>query len=173
MMYVHHCMHASHCISHLYKSSVSFRYWMRSTMLVKTNPCCLQNLFISGRRIISVGWSSETISHSIPARDRPAKWARSIPASVWPSRVRTPPLQARNGKMCPGRTKSAESVDMSAKRFIVLARSTELIPVVMPATINKWFCFENCRQSLYKKEEENSSVSIRAKFWNSMIMKIF
>ena len=34
--------------------------------------------------------------------------------------------------MCPGRKKSSAVVDMSARRFIVLARSTELIPVVMP-----------------------------------------
>jgi len=65
-----------------YMSSVSFRYWIISTMLVRTNPCCLAKRFISGRRIISVGLSSETISHSTPARERPARCARSTPASV-------------------------------------------------------------------------------------------
>ena len=113
-------------------NSVSFRYWIRSTMLVNTRPCCLQKRFISGSRIISVGCSSETISQRIPARDRPARWARSIPASVWPSRAKTPPSRALSGKMCPGRTKSSAVVSILARRFIVLARSTELIPVVMP-----------------------------------------
>mmetsp|Transcript_129 Transcript_129/g.311 ORF Transcript_129/g.311 Transcript_129/m.311 type:complete len:202 (-) Transcript_129:822-1427(-) len=108
---------------------------MRSTIEVNTNPCCRQNRFISGRRIISVGCSSETISHNIPARDRPARCARSIPASVWPSLAKTPPSRALRGKMCPGLTKSSAVVDISAKRFIVLARSTELIPVVIPCFV--------------------------------------
>jgi hypothetical protein len=48
-------------------SPVSFLYCIRSTMLVIINPCCFTNRFISGNRIISVGLSSETISHNIPA----------------------------------------------------------------------------------------------------------
>mmetsp|Transcript_26687 Transcript_26687/g.58502 ORF Transcript_26687/g.58502 Transcript_26687/m.58502 type:complete len:240 (-) Transcript_26687:1391-2110(-) len=115
-----------------YMSSVSFRYWIISTMLVRTNPCCLAKRFISGRRIISVGLSSETISHSTPARERPARCARSTPASVCPSRDNTPPSTARNGKMCPGLLKSASVVFISASRFIDLERSIELIPVVIP-----------------------------------------
>mmetsp|Transcript_18013 Transcript_18013/g.49998 ORF Transcript_18013/g.49998 Transcript_18013/m.49998 type:complete len:212 (+) Transcript_18013:531-1166(+) len=115
--------------------SVSFRYWMRSTILVRTSPCSFAKRFISGRRIISVGFSSETISHRIPARERPARYARSTPASVCPSRAKTPPSTALSGKMCPGRLKSTAVVLISASKFIVLARSTELIPVVIPCSL--------------------------------------
>jgi hypothetical protein len=49
--------------------------------------------------------------------------------------------------MCPGRTKSADSVDMSANRFIVFARSTELIPVVIPVFfLNTSHHLQNCHR---------------------------
>ena len=115
--------------------SVSLRNWARSTMLVMTNPCRLANRFISGSRIISVGFSSETISQRIPTGFRPANRARSTAASVCPSRVNTPPSFARSGNRCPGRLKSAAVVVGSANNCTVLARSEALMPVVMPCSL--------------------------------------
>ena len=114
--------------------SISRRYCAMSTILVKTNPCCRQNRFNSGSLAISVGFSSDTISHRIPAGARPANTDKSTAASVCPSRVKTPPSLDRNGKICPGLAKSAAFVLGSARRLTVLARSVALIPVVMPGT---------------------------------------
>mmetsp|Transcript_82746 Transcript_82746/g.231983 ORF Transcript_82746/g.231983 Transcript_82746/m.231983 type:complete len:212 (-) Transcript_82746:677-1312(-) len=113
----------------------SRRYCAISTILVSTNPCCRQNRFNSGSLAISVGCSSETISHKMPAGPRPANRERSTAASVCPSRVNTPPSLDRNGKMCPGREKSVGLEFGSANKFTVLARSVALIPVVMPCSL--------------------------------------
>jgi hypothetical protein len=86
----------------------------------------------SGRRAISVGFSSETISHNTPHGDRPANRARSTVASVWPSLSNTPPGLALRGKICPGRLRSLETVLESAKIWTVKARSLALMPVVSP-----------------------------------------
>lgn len=142
------CLTNRHCFSlfllsfrsslpyYMLKFSSSFawsrRYCAISTILVSTNPCCRQNRFNSGSLAISVGCSSETISHKMPAGPRPANTERSTAASVCPSRVNTPPSLDRSGKMCPGREKSVGLEFGSANKFTVLARSVALIPVVMP-----------------------------------------
>jgi hypothetical protein len=108
-----------------------------STILVKTRLCFSQNRRSSGRRAISTGFSSETISHRIPLRSLPANAERSTAASVCPSLVRTPPSRARNGKMWPGREKSLAVASGLANRLTVLARSVELIPVVMPVGVKE------------------------------------
>ena len=59
------------------------------------------------------------------------KLVRSTAASVWPARWSTPP-RARNGKICPGCTRSSGTAVGSAMVWIVLARSLALMPVVIP-----------------------------------------
>ena len=46
------------------------------------------------------------ISHKTPTCEVRANFARSMVASVWPARVKTPPVRATKGKICPGRLKS-------------------------------------------------------------------
>ena len=111
---------------------VSRLYCCKSAMLVSTYPCFLQNRFSSGSRAISVGFSSDTISHKSPAGDEPANRAKSTAASVCPSRVSTPLSFARKGNMCPGRWKSLAFASCLASRTLVVARSVALIPVVIP-----------------------------------------
>jgi len=115
-----------------YYNPVSLLYCAKSAILVKTNPCFLQNLFNSGRRAICTGSSSDTISHNTPTGLEPARRDKSTAASVCPSRVNTPLSRARRGKMCPGRTKSSGFVPGFARRFMVRALSFALIPVVIP-----------------------------------------
>ena len=112
--------------------SVSFRYCIKSAMLVKTYPCFFPNRTSSGRRAIPVGFSSDTISQITPQGLRPASRARSTDASVWPSLVKTPPSRDRSGNMCPGRTMSVGFVFMSANKRAVMDRSSALIPVDTP-----------------------------------------
>ena len=111
---------------------VSRLYCCKSAMLVSTYPCFLQNRFSSGSRAISVGFSSDTISHKSPAGVEPANLAKSTAASVCPSRASTPLSFARNGNMCPGRWKSLAFASCLASRTLVVARSVALIPVVIP-----------------------------------------
>jgi hypothetical protein len=112
--------------------SVSHRYCCKSTIDVRTMVCVSQNLTSSGRRAISVGSSSDTISQRTPHGLRPANRARSTVASVWPSRSKTPLALARKGKMCPGRLKSVATDVGSAMSCTVVERSLVLIPVVIP-----------------------------------------
>ena len=76
--------------------------------------------------------SSLRISTITEAGSRPAKRARSQPASVWPARISTPPGCAINGKMCPGWTISAGLASAATASKTVLARSAAEIPVVTP-----------------------------------------
>ena len=115
-----------------YYCPVSRLYCCKSAMLVSTYPCFLQNRFSSGSRAISVGFSSDTISHKSPAGDEPANRAKSTAASVCPSRVSTPLSFARKGNMCPGRWKSLAFASCLDSRTLVFARSVALIPVVIP-----------------------------------------
>jgi len=102
-------------------------------MLVSTYPCRLQNVLSSGKRAISVGFSSDTISQRTPLGCRPARRGKSIDASVCPFLSSTPPVLALKGNMCPGLEKSSAVVPGVAKSLIVLALSAALIPVVIPA----------------------------------------
>merc|ERR1712048_516730 len=115
--------------------SVSFRYCLRSAILVRTMFCFLAKRFSSGNLIISVGFSSETISHNKPQGLRPANFDKSIAASVCPSRSKTPPGFARSGKTCPGRQKSASVQRGSDSKLMVNERSLADIPVVNPSWI--------------------------------------
>ena len=75
--------------------------------------------------------SSAMISQHRPTCLRPARRRRSTVASVWPLRVKTPPLFAMRGKLWPGRRKSSGRADSSAHLRAVRARSTAEIPVVV------------------------------------------
>ena len=61
----------------------------------------------------------------------PAIRARSIEASVWPARLRTPPFRARSGNVCPGRSRSCGFVRGSTSVRTVWARSAAEMPVVV------------------------------------------
>ena len=76
--------------------------------------------------------SAVTTSHRTPAGYKPAAETRSMVASVWPARFNTPPGRYRRGKMCPGRFSSAAWVWGSMRAWIVDARSSAEIPVVVP-----------------------------------------
>lgn len=51
---------------------------------------------------------------------------------MWPNRFNKPPETARNGRMWPGRLKSAAVAAGSARARAVRARSCADIPVVVP-----------------------------------------
>ena len=74
-------------------------YCCKSAMLVRTYPRLSQNRLSSGSLAISVGFSSETISHRSPTGDEPASRARSTPAPACPSRASTPPSLARSERL--------------------------------------------------------------------------
>lgn len=57
---------------------------------------------------------------------------RSIPLSVCPLRVSTPPSRARSGTMCPGRVKSEGFDEVEARPRAVRQRSYAEIPVEIP-----------------------------------------
>ncbi len=79
------------------------------------------------------------ISQITDAGSKPAKRARSQPASVCPARCNTPPGCAMSGKICPGWTISAGLACAATAVWMVCARSAAEIPVVMPsaASIDK------------------------------------
>ncbi|MNF62213.1 hypothetical protein D3C84_438890 [compost metagenome] len=63
---------------------------------------------------------------------KPARRARSQPASVWPARVSTPPSRARKGKIWPGCTRSSAPASGATAVSTVWARSAAEMPVVTP-----------------------------------------
>src|SRR5262245_40240555 len=73
------------------------------------------------------------ISQTTPAGIRPARRARSTAASVWPARMSTPPSRERNGKTCPGWTRSSGALSGSIATWIVRERSGAEMPVVTPS----------------------------------------
>ena len=76
--------------------------------------------------------SSFMISHTTPDGSSPASRARSTAASVCPMRSRTPPGFARNGKTCPGCTRSCAVESEWIATWIVRLRSAAEMPVVTP-----------------------------------------
>ncbi|MNN55304.1 hypothetical protein D3C81_1701730 [compost metagenome] len=76
--------------------------------------------------------SSLSTSTITEAGLKPARRARSHPASVWPARVSTPPSRARRGKMCPGCTRSSGRAFGAMAAATVRARSAAEMPVVTP-----------------------------------------
>ena len=76
--------------------------------------------------------SSFITSQITPAGISPASRARSTLPSVCPARTSTPPLRARSGKMCPGRTRSSGRASGLMAALMVVARSAALMPVVTP-----------------------------------------
>ena len=72
------------------------------------------------------------ISQITAAGVRPARSARSQPASVWPARTSTPPFCAMIGKMWPGWTMSAGLACFAVAARTVRARSAAEMPVVTP-----------------------------------------
>ena len=103
---------------------------MRSWIEHILRPCLRLNLIKSGSRAIVP--SSFMISQITPEGSRPARRARSIEASVWPARRRTPPALAWSGNTWPGWIKSLDFVWESESKRIVRARSFALIPVLIP-----------------------------------------
>jgi len=77
--------------------------------------------------------SSFMISQITAAGVRPARRARSTPASVCPVRLSTPPGRAVSGKTWPGWTSSSGVVSGSMATWIVRARSAAEMPVVTPS----------------------------------------
>ena len=67
------------------------------------------------------------------AGEKPARRARSHPASVCPARVSTPPGCAMSGKICPGWRRSSGRALGDTAVLIVCARSCADIPVVTPS----------------------------------------
>ena len=97
---------------------------------MNVRPCSCANRSRSGRRAIVP--SGFRISQMTPAGYSPARRARSMLASVWPTRCSTPPGRARKGKTCPGRRRSLGTVEGSIATRIVAARSAAEMPVVTP-----------------------------------------
>ena len=99
-------------------------------MEIMGSPCVLAKRRSSSKRAMSVGSSSETISHSAPTGVLPASRARSTAASVWPGRSSTPPALARRGTTWPGRVNDEALAEPSASKAIVVARERAEMPVV-------------------------------------------
>jgi len=76
--------------------------------------------------------SSFIISTKVATGFSPANLHRSIAASVWPARSKTPPGLAIKGKICPGLPKSSALASSRVSQNIVLALSAADIPVVLP-----------------------------------------
>ena len=73
------------------------------------------------------------ISTITPAGLKPARRAKSIADSVCPVLLKTPPLFAIKGKICPGRLKDQKEMYLrSTNALTVRARSEADIPVVTP-----------------------------------------
>ena len=94
-------------------------------------PCVCANSTRSGSRAIVP--SSFMISQITAAGVRPARRARSQPASVWPARTSTPPACAITGKMWPGCTMSEGFASGAIAARTVRARSAAEMPVVTPS----------------------------------------
>ena len=77
--------------------------------------------------------SSFMISQITAAGLRPARRARSTPASVCPVRSSTPPGRAISGKTWPGCTRSSGRDSGSIATWMVCARSAAEMPVVTPS----------------------------------------
>src|SRR5664280_2356285 len=109
-------------------SSWCMRYAIRSRTVTILRPCARATSSRRGRRAIEPSLSM--ISQIAAAGTRPASRARSTEASVWPARLRTPPLRARSGNVCPGLSRSCGRVAGSMAACTVAARSAAEIPVV-------------------------------------------
>ena len=99
--------------------------------IFKSNFCAI-SIKLGTRAIVPSSFKISTIT---PASSNPAKRDKSTAASVCPARRKTPPLRARNGKMCPGFPNSSGRIVGSIKAKIVLERSLAEIPVVHPCPI--------------------------------------
>ena len=71
-------------------------------------------------------------SHRTPTSLRPARRISSIVASVWPFRPWSPSGWQRNGKICPGRTKSVASAVGATAALTVVVRSIAETPEEIP-----------------------------------------
>ena len=117
-------------ISRLIRLSCFNRYSTKS-LIVTNLRSNLSAIFLkSGKRAIEP--SSFKTSIKTPEGAKPAKWAKSMAASVCPVLLKTPSFLAFNGKICPGRPKSSGFVVGFTKDKMVFARSWADIPVVQP-----------------------------------------
>src|SRR2546428_595867 len=112
------------------RDSRCIRYWITSATERMCSPCSRANRVRSGMRAMVP--SSFITSQITPAGISPASRQRSTLPSVCPARTSTPPLRARSGKTCPGRTTSSGFASGSIAARMVVARSCALIPVVTP-----------------------------------------
>ena len=102
------------------------RYSMRSAIVPMFRPCRSANASSCGRRAMVP--SSFIISTMTAAGARPAKRAKSTPASVCPARRKTPPGLATNGKMWPGCRMSLWLAWMATAFRMVWDRWAALMP---------------------------------------------
>ena len=91
--------------------------------------------------------SSFMISQITPAGLRPARRARSTPASVWPVRSSTPPGRAMSGKTWPGCTRSRGPHSGSMATWMVRARSAAEMPVLTPSRASMETVKAVCRRA--------------------------
>ena len=85
---------------------------------------------------------------------------------MWPARFNTPPLRARNGKICPGRANDLNVSFGSDNPRSVAARSAALIPVVVPSMMStvsvnavRWLSVFCSTISGRRKSSQRSSVN--------------
>ena len=105
-------------------------YFIRSAIEINLSLNFLATSLRSGT--LAMDPSSFIISTKTPAGFIPASLARSIAASVWPVRRRTPPGFAFKGKICPGLPSSSGFVSGSTNARMVFDLSLAEIPVVHP-----------------------------------------
>ena len=111
--------------------SFSMRYLISSAMEPMRMPCARPKATRSGRRAMLP--SGFRISQITLAGSKPHNLAKSLPASVWPARVSTPPGCALMGKMWPGVTRCSGRASGRTAARTVTARSRAEMPVVTPA----------------------------------------
>src|SRR2546430_4264569 len=108
------------------------RYATSSATVMKVSSCCAANRSKSSCRAMEP--SGFRISQITPAGYRPARRARSMLASVWPTRCSTPPGRARSGNTCPGRRRSEEhtselqSQSNLVCRLLLEKKKTRILP---------------------------------------------
>ncbi len=100
--------------------------------------------------------SSFMTSQMTAAGCRPARRARSTPASVCPARSSTPPGWAMSGKTWPGWTRSCGPHSGSTATWMVRARSAAEMPVVTPSRASI-----DCVKAVWKRAEFCATIGPR------------
>src|SRR5450756_568499 len=125
--------------------SLRRRYLMRPATVMILRPCFWAYGTRSGTRAIVP--SSFMISQITAVGFRPARRARSTPASVCPARSSTPPGRAMRGNTCPGCTSASGPDSGSMATWMVCARSAAEMPVVTPSRASTETVNAVCRRA--------------------------